>query len=121
MFAGVMCYVCEKKYIWNPSTCNCENRKYLASITDDLAFTCDEFIGSHNEDAEAKPKLYDETNFNEKKATCKMQNFYIFLAFLLITIALLIAVCICCYLIKHQAKQSLPFHYINNELRKVLF
>ena len=116
-----MCYVCEKKYIWNPSTCNCENRKYLASITDDLAFTCDEFIGSHNEDAEAKPKLYDETNFNEKKATCKMQNFYIFLAFLLITIALLIAVCICCYLIKHQAKQSLPFHYINNELRKVLF
>ena len=36
----------------------------------------------------------DETNFNEKKVTCKTQNFYILLAFLLITIALLIAVTI---------------------------
>ena len=27
-------YVCEKDYIWNPSTCSCENRKYLASIID---------------------------------------------------------------------------------------
>ena len=38
---------------------------------------------------------YDkETNFNEKKATCKTQNVYILLAFLLITITLLIAVSI---------------------------
>ena len=42
-----------------------------------------------------------ETNFNEKKATCKKHNFYILLAFLLITIALLIAVNIYCYLIKY--------------------
>ena len=27
-------HVCEKDYIWNPSTCSCENRKYLASIID---------------------------------------------------------------------------------------
>ena len=27
-------YVCEKDYIWNPSTCSCENGKYLASIID---------------------------------------------------------------------------------------
>ena len=40
------------------------------------------------------PKHDDETNFNEKKVTCKTQNFYILLAFLLITIALLIAVTI---------------------------
>ena len=52
-------------------------------------------------------KLYDEerktipANFNEKKATCKMQNFYILLVILLITIALLIAVSIYCYLIKY--------------------
>ena len=25
-------YVCEKDYVWNPATCNCENGKYLASI-----------------------------------------------------------------------------------------
>ena len=29
-----------------------------------------------------------QTNFNEKKATCKMQNVYILLTFLLITTAL---------------------------------
>ena len=38
--------------------------------------------------------------------------FYILLAFLLISIALLIAVSIYCYLIKHRAKQKhlLPFY-----------
>ena len=46
-------------------------------------------------------KSYDEEttfpkNFNEKKETCKTQNFYSLLAFLLITIALLIAVSIYC-------------------------
>ena len=48
-------------------------------------------------------KLYDEERKtrNEKKATCKMQNFYILLVILLITIALLIAVSIYCYLIKY--------------------
>ena len=64
-----------------------------------------------------------ETNFNKKKATCKTQNFYILLAFLLITIALLIAVSIYCYLIKYQAKQKnlLPFHDTHKELKQVLY
>ena len=63
------------------------------------------------------------TNFNEKEATCKMQKFYILLAFLLITIALLIAVSIYCYLIKYQAKQKhlLPFYNPNNKLKQVLY
>ena len=47
-------------------------------------------------------------NFNEKKVTCKTDRFHILLAFLLITIALLIAVSIYCYLIKYQ-KHLLPF------------
>ena len=63
---------------------------------------CDEIIESHEE----------ETNFNEKKqpAKCKISIFY--LHFLLITIVLLIAVSIYCYLIKYQAKQKhlLPYH-----------
>ena len=46
------------------------------------------------------------TNFNEKKATCKTQNFYILLAFLLITTALLISVSTYCHLIKYQTKQT---------------
>ena len=27
-------HACEKDYVWNPSTCNCENGKYLASSMD---------------------------------------------------------------------------------------
>ena len=79
---------------------------------DDSPIMCDEVIESCNE----------ETNFNEKKATCKMQSFYISLGFLLITIAFLTAVRIYCYLIKYRAKQKylLAFHNTNNELREVL-
>ena len=76
---------------------------------DDSVITCDEII--------------EETvliNLNGRKATCKIQNLYILLAFLLITIALLIAVSIYRYLIKYQAKQKhlLPFLNTNNELNK---
>ena len=49
-------------------------------------------------------KIIEETiptNLNENRANCKTQSFYIFLAFLLITIALLIAVSIYCCLIKY--------------------
>ena len=80
-------HVCEKYYVWNPATCNCENWKYLPSIMDDLAIKCDEIMKSFDEEIKPLP-----TNFNEKKVTCKIQNLYILLAFLLITIALLIAV-----------------------------
>ena len=48
---------------------------------DDSAIISDEVIESLNEETKAIP-----TNFNEKKGTCKTQNFYILLAFLLITI-----------------------------------
>ena len=75
---------------------------------DDSTIICDEVIKSYNE----------EINFNEKKAICKTQNFYILLAFLLITIALLIAVSIYCYLIKYWTKHLLPFQNTNNKLNK---
>ena len=66
---------------------------------DDPAIMCDEIIKSYEEDL--KTKSENKINFNEIKATCKTQNFYILLAFLLITIVLLIAVSVCCYLIKY--------------------
>ena len=96
-----------------------KNGKYLASIVDDSVITCDEIIQSNDKNAEAKSN--NETNFNEKKATFKTQNFYILFAFLLITIALLIAVSIHCYLIKYQAKRKhlLPFHNINKCIIKI--
>ena len=48
---------------------------------------------------------------------------FILLVFLLITIALLIAVSTYCYLIKHQAKQKhlLPHHFTNNKLNKFFY
>ena len=61
----------------------------------------------YDENIDAGSWLNDEktkANFNEKNANCKMPNFYILLAFSLITIALLIAVSIYYYLIKYQAK-----------------
>ena len=70
----------------------------MESIIDDLAITCDEIIESYN----------DETNY------------YILLAFSIITIVLLIAVSIYCCLIKYNAKHkhSLPFQFKNNRLKK---
>ena len=65
-------HVCEKEYIWNPPTCSCKNGKYLASIMNDLAIMCDEVIGSYNKETKTIT-----TNFDEKKAICKMQCFYI--------------------------------------------
>ena len=53
-----------------------KNGKDLISIMDDLAITCDELRESYSK--ETKTIL---TSFNEKKAICRMQNFYILLAF----------------------------------------
>ena len=75
-------HISEKYYVWNPATCNCENGKYLASIMDESGVICGEIID------------VKETNSNETNITCKTQNFYILLAFLLITITLWIAVSI---------------------------
>ena len=107
-------HVCEKDYGLDPATCNCE--KKLASVMDDSAIICVEVIASYNEEISTIP-----TNFNEKKVTCKKQNFYILLAFVSITIALLIAISIYYYLTEYRAKQLLPFHYTNDELREVIY
>ena len=38
----------KKDYSWNPSTCICENDKYLKSIADTSVRTCDEIISVMN-------------------------------------------------------------------------
>ena len=58
-----------------------------------LTTICDKVIdGDMGKDVVAKSnneaKSYNETNFNEKKATNKTQKFYVLFPFLLITIAL---------------------------------
>ena len=98
--------MCKKNYICNPAKCNCENGKYVGRIIRYSVVICDETI--------------DTTKFNNKKVTCKKKILYILLAFLLITIALLIAVSTYYYLIKYQAKQKnlLPFHFLINKLKE---
>ena len=116
--------VCKNGYIWNPSTCTCQNR-YAVSISDDSVVKSDE-ITEKTKTGPTKSILTNavQVNFNEKKTvTCKTKNFYILLVFLSITIALLIAVSIyLLFLIKYQAKQNhLPHHTTNSKLEEVLY
>ena len=71
--------MCEKDYVWNPATFNCKNRKYLASITDDSAVTCDEIIESHNEYVEVKS--YDKQILTKRKQPVKRKIFIFYLHF----------------------------------------
>ena len=64
-------HIREKDDIWNPTTCSCENAKYLASVIDDSVIMCNGII-----DEETCAIL---TNFNEKKVSCK--TFSVFLYF----------------------------------------
>ena len=111
-------HIFEKGYICNPATCSCENGNYIASIIVDSVIPCDEII------EEIKTI---RRNFNEKINliySCSFINksFFILLAFLSITMVLLIAVSIYCYLIKYRENQKhlLPFHITNNKLINVL-
>ena len=58
-----------------------------------------------------KRKLFQQILMKKKKP-CETQSFNVLLTVLLITIALLIAVNIYCYMIKYRAKQKhlFPFH-----------
>ena len=98
----------EKDYIWNSATCSCKHGKFLASIINISLITCVEIV------EETKRVT---TSFNEKNAICATKHFYILLTFLLITIALLIAVSNYCYLILYQAKQKhlLSYHVTNKK------
>ena len=80
-----------KNYVSNPATCSCKNGKYLGSIMNNSAIMCDEALEQYDEDTKTIP-----TNFNEKKATCKMQYFFTLLPFSLIAIELLPAASIFC-------------------------
>ena len=54
----------------------------------------------------------------KKNTVCNTKNFYVLLAFLLISIVFLIAASTYCYLIKYQVKQKhlLPFYITNDKL-----
>ena len=72
----------------------CSSKNGLASNVDNVAITCDEIMESQDK----------ETNFNEKLQSVKQKAG--FTCLLSITILLLIAAIIFCYLIKHPGKQK---------------
>ena len=75
--------VCKKDYSWSSATCSCKNTKYLASFTDDSVIMREKIINT-TKAVITKTVLTESTS----------KKFYILLAVLLITIALLIAVSI---------------------------
>ena len=99
----------EKNYIWNLATCNCQKGKYLESTIEDSdsQITCDKII----EEIKTVPTKRSSTIF------------YILLAFLLNTVALLTAVSIYFCFIKYRAKQKylLPYHITNKKLKEMLY
>ena len=67
----------KKYYIQNSSTRTSENGKYLDSVIGGSVITLVEVIG---------PIKTMPITFNDKKPTCKMYNFYISLALVLVAI-----------------------------------
>ena len=63
----------KKGYVWNPATCNCENRKYLASIMEDSAIICTEVIDVYTQSQTAKQTLMER----KQRAICKHSIFYL--------------------------------------------
>ena len=92
--------ICEKYYIWIPSTGSCKDGIYLPSIIDDSVIRCDEIV-----DAKAKSNN-KETKIVPKNVICETKSFYILLVFLLFTNALSMTVSVYCYMIKYKAIQK---------------
>ena len=70
-----------------------------------------------------KKQKYFQQILMKKNRTYETQNFYILLIFLLIAVAFLIAVSICCYPIKYWAKRKylLPLRNTNDELKEPIY
>ena len=66
----------KKEELKSPVRYNFANGKYLASVINDSATTCDEIIELYNEETKTI-----STNSNEKKGTSKMKNVFILLNF----------------------------------------
>ena len=95
------------------------NGRYAGSIIDDSVITCDEIIEKTKTvpTKSTQQKLLTKTILTKSTST----NVYTLLNFLLITIALLTAVSIYCYQLKHQSKQvhSLPCYDTNNKFKEI--
>ena len=56
-------HICEKDCLWNPATWSCENGKYVESIIDNSATTCNQIIGT----IETIPACFNEKRWPVKQ------------------------------------------------------
>ena len=82
--------MCKKGYICNRAATCFENGRYAENIIVGSVIMCHEIIGTTKSTlAKNVPAKNISINLNEKKVICKINNFYILTAFLLIIMALL--------------------------------
>ena len=98
---------CKKDYSWNPSTCICENGKYLKSIADTSVVTCYEIISVM--DAVSRKTTNSiatnvSVNFDDKKVRYNI-DCYILHTVLLVIILLLTITVICYHYVENRSKQ----------------
>ena len=108
---------CKKDYSCNPSTCICENSKYLKSIADTSMTQCDETINVMDNVSTKKTNTIATNVTSIDSMNChskQVRDCYILYSVLLVAILLLI-ITIICY---HYAKQMVLYKMENNELKK---
>ena len=100
-------HACKKGYFWKPSTCICENNKYLISIVDTSLIKCDEIV-SVVDIVSTKITNVVATNVSinsdDRKGDIKM--IAIFCIVLLVIILLLIITIICYHFAKHRSNEK---------------
>ena len=110
-----------KKVIFGILLCTCENDKYYLRFSDSIWWNYRTNKNRFNKNCSNK-KYFKKKHFNKNCSNKKyFNNYHNLLTFLLITMALLIAVSIYCYLIKHLSKQKhlIPCHGTSNKLKEI--
>ena len=84
---------CEIDYIWSPSTCICENSKYLKSIADTIFTECHEIIVVTDSLSTKKTNTITTNDASTASINCPSKNvsdYYLSLTALLTIILILI-------------------------------
>ena len=97
---------CDKNYSLNPSTCICENSNYLKSVADTSVTKCNKIVFVIKNLSTKKANTITTNVTTTALINChstKARDCYTLHTVLLILITLLIAISVCCYLIKYWA------------------
>ena len=101
----------KKNYNCHPSTCICENSKYLKSIADNSVIKCDEIISAMDiESIKMTNTIRTNASINchSEKVRCKID--YILHTVLLAIVLLLIIAIISYHYAKHRSEQKALMH-----------